>query len=52
VVFADDAGAAVFVQHAGTAHGAFLRPNASFFENAKKSRIEAGINGFASVTLD
>ncbi len=39
------------VEHARAAGGAFFRPDASFFEDADKGRIEARVNGFAGITL-
>ncbi len=47
----DRANAAVKVQHALAASGAFLRPDTAFLENADERRVDAGINRLAAVAL-
>ena len=47
----DRADAAVLVEHARAAGGAFFRPDASFLEDADEGRIETRVNGLIGVTL-
>ena len=47
----DRADAAVFVEYARAAGGAFFRPDASFLEYADEGRIEARVNWLIGVTF-
>jgi hypothetical protein len=46
----DGADAAVEMQHAFAAGGAFFRPDTPFLQNTNERGVEAGINGFAGET--